>query len=1354
MADHVIVTEIVDAISEIADDNDTIDFEEFYEMLQQITMDAQEETDGAYDKAALNRYFHRLLNVLQCESNELNIDKYQQYINSNFSSYSKQRQHPALSAFNYMQFLVQCLDKDTHRTHTHNTHMLHPDPTHADDDLPLFSPGHSMHTHAHSYSRSDGVGEQYLKMIELEINEYLESADSMDYADFVECCGEFLGDEYPKHKLRVVYDYMCRQQCANDDQSVSCAEQHDTELRVASFIHTIETLGDGDVDDINDIIRRCFDQVYQTELSKKQTELIAELKKNLKSADKHRNGTVTVEEFMTALKSANVRSISSRDMKKIFAMNTTNGTMKISLFMERFHQLHESTTTTTALPPSTCDDLILHAFDGIVQKKKKKKKNLSKKKRKKKKQDIIRVFSPNEVEKDDDDVDGALDDGIDKIKAAFSQIDENHDHLIDFEEFMAVIVGDLKLNLKQTECKQIYFHQQLTRDYHLDLHEFFAQIYEESLSFPDATAHELLHRYFAKILQEAAPFEKLNQLLLDHALPTQITHSSSSSIAMDMPMDMQLEEKEEKQEEKKEENNLKLSNLQTEIVTLYGSMSSNALLRRVHRQQQFAYTNKYQRVLQQLVSPQVLTSVIRKIRTDSTLKEREIRVMHEEWLICLQRTRNHRFNDLLELDFLLFHLGLIVSQKLLKRFSSTFLNTIEESEELAPPRDLFAAGRSSSEIQRSHDDVLQHLIPSFMKTSKEATNLKLFRSDLKTTLSSLPALQSIGSNTQRTTTSRHDDAEHNESRSYESTKMEFATQIASQMQQVKFKLVDLVGEFLDDKNNTISINEQIEEEDDEESKHSDDDDDDDDDGQADEHNGFEIADADEEKDAVPQLPVRHHAKGKKLNGRSRSLLLLTKTKNATKSILQRRNERVQKQKQKQQQHQLRLTLQSKSARSPDSPASPDGVMFALTGPTSPSMMMVGAADKLGVPLLNRNKLMKSPSSSMNMLLDAASIEQKRKTALTQPLAGPLLLFAHPSSRKDDDILDLIGADDESFNVLTMLNLQRARTETSQNAAAAAAAAISELAIGAAERSRSRSPNLDGGGSVSMSMRTVHTNEEELELLSELTSHMRGRVSSLGALDDSRHVPQGRTRSSSVGPIAAMDIDLVSPHQVSENRFYARTTTNLFAVDEELRTFGFREQSVDDDDDDEDEDEDEDDDDDDDEDESRSEHRYKQESLTFTPLSGASWAMENPLEVVNFASLENSDGGADESKLNEANAQVEEEESYNIIGQEKVNFDPLRDEAIYDPATNVLVWSNGTKWIRKDFQVFCGRWRDPHGDSVVVNDDGIINYVKPKLGVFHARVIGFYKIAVNVHSNTYEAVLIDINHLRWDNGTIW
>ena len=126
----------------------------------------------------------------------------------------------------------------------------------------------------------------------------------------------------------------------------------------------------------------------------------------------------------------------------------------------------------------------------------------------------------------------------------------------------------------------------------------------------------------------------------------------------------------------------------------------------------------------------------------------------------------------------------------------------------------------------------------------------------------------------------------------------------------------------------------------------------------------------------------------------------------------------------------------------------------------------------------------------------------------------------------------------------------------------------------------------------------------------------------------------------------------------------------------------------------------------------------------------------------------------EEKKSEDHGDGVEAPMLNIVGQEKMALDPATCTAVYDPMRNTLNWSNGTRWIAKDFQVFVGQWRDPHGDRIEIDEDGLCHYITPKLGTFQSRVVGFCKIAVRYDDNMYFAKLLDDGRLRWDNGSTW
>jgi len=104
---------------------------------------------------------------------------------------------------------------------------------------------------------------------------------------------------------------------------------------------------------------------------------------------------------------------------------------------------------------------------------------------------------------------------------------------------------------------------------------------------------------------------------------------------------------------------------------------------------------------------------------------------------------------------------------------------------------------------------------------------------------------------------------------------------------------------------------------------------------------------------------------------------------------------------------------------------------------------------------------------------------------------------------------------------------------------------------------------------------------------------------------------------------------------------------------------------------------------------------------------------------------------------------------------KIMFDPSSHTAFYDPSTNMIIWSNGKKWVRKDFVPFRGRWRDPQGHVIAIEENGTITYIEPKdLGSYAAVVCGFYRIGINYANYTYTAKLQDKNVLKWDNGITW
>ncbi|ETO21427.1 hypothetical protein RFI_15778 [Reticulomyxa filosa] len=104
---------------------------------------------------------------------------------------------------------------------------------------------------------------------------------------------------------------------------------------------------------------------------------------------------------------------------------------------------------------------------------------------------------------------------------------------------------------------------------------------------------------------------------------------------------------------------------------------------------------------------------------------------------------------------------------------------------------------------------------------------------------------------------------------------------------------------------------------------------------------------------------------------------------------------------------------------------------------------------------------------------------------------------------------------------------------------------------------------------------------------------------------------------------------------------------------------------------------------------------------------------------------------------------------------KIKFDPASHTAIFDPSTNIIIWSNGRKWVRKDFAPFYGHWRDPQAHVITIEENGTVTYIEPKdLGTYSAIICGFFKIGIHFGNYTYTAKLVNPALLEWDNGIQW
>merc|ERR1719361_2843458 len=112
-----------------------------------------------------------------------------------------------------------------------------------------------------------------------------------------------------------------------------------------------------------------------------------------------------------------------------------------------------------------------------------------------------------------------------------------------------------------------------------------------------------------------------------------------------------------------------------------------------------------------------------------------------------------------------------------------------------------------------------------MKTVQETANFELLKSHLlssrlKLSATSLSASsprslsQSPGSLLYKTPGPHGVISEDEEKDSYHDTKRQFVSDLASEFEKVTFKLIDLVGEFIDDQDNTILIQDEVDDEED------------------------------------------------------------------------------------------------------------------------------------------------------------------------------------------------------------------------------------------------------------------------------------------------------------------------------------------------------------------------------------------------------------------------------------------------------------------------------------------------------------------------------------------------------------
>eukprot|EP01084_Bolivina_argentea_P150753 263238_1 len=323
------INDIASSMSDIAINNH-IDFTEFLDVLDDVNIkyDNEEKTIHnykCYNKTKLNQYFHELLTLLQCNSHELNISKFYQYIIKNYNEFTKYSaiHKLELTATNYMKYLIDL--------------SLNCDSNHQ-NQIPVES--------------LMSIGEQ--------LNAYLEDSDNIDFQDFVGYCTEFVSDTYSKKSLKFLYEFICEQQ-----------SNEQTDIRTAFFLRIIAKYANN-TNNTRDIIKSAFNTIISNTTNK----LTNKIRSHLQDSDEKQCGKINFQQFRHSLKSAKINCISPHDMRRIFDLNATNGHMKIDTFMKRFNVIDSNKTA------SNCTELILNVFGNIVKrydKSKRKSKKLERK---------------------------------------------------------------------------------------------------------------------------------------------------------------------------------------------------------------------------------------------------------------------------------------------------------------------------------------------------------------------------------------------------------------------------------------------------------------------------------------------------------------------------------------------------------------------------------------------------------------------------------------------------------------------------------------------------------------------------------------------------------------------------------------------------------------------------------------------------------------------------------------------------------------------------------------------------------------------------------------------------------------
>ncbi|ETO17557.1 hypothetical protein RFI_19764 [Reticulomyxa filosa] len=103
----------------------------------------------------------------------------------------------------------------------------------------------------------------------------------------------------------------------------------------------------------------------------------------------------------------------------------------------------------------------------------------------------------------------------------------------------------------------------------------------------------------------------------------------------------------------------------------------SSLLRRVHRDELRRYVQKHKDILD-TISLETFKQSVKRVKPDTVLTNEELATMFDEWKTCMKRP-DFRFNDLRELDFLLYHLGFVKKLSNLFLFNDALLKQIVDS---------------------------------------------------------------------------------------------------------------------------------------------------------------------------------------------------------------------------------------------------------------------------------------------------------------------------------------------------------------------------------------------------------------------------------------------------------------------------------------------------------------------------------------------------------------------------------------------------------------------------------------------------------------------------------------------------